>query len=57
MWYLGNRASNHMIGDRAKFKELDEKFIGNMKLCDESIVPSQGKESILFSVRIVLNIY
>ena len=57
MWYIGNKASNHMTGDRAKFKELDEKFIGNMKLCDESIVPSQGKESILFSVRIVLNIY
>ena len=48
MWYLDNRASNHTTGDRAKFKELDEKFTGNVKFCDGSIVPIQGKGSILF---------
>ena len=43
MWYLDNGTSNHMTGDRTKFKELDEKFTGNVKLCDRSIVPIQGK--------------
>ena len=47
-WHLDNGASNHMTEDRAKFKELDEKFTGNVKLCDRSIVPIQGKGSILF---------
>ena len=51
MWYLDNGVSNHMTGDQAKFKELDEKFIGNVKLCDGSIVPIQGKESILFQCK------
>ena len=48
IWYLDNVASNHMIGDRAKFKEFDEKFIRNVKLYDESIVLIQGKGSIFF---------
>ena len=40
-----------MIGDRAKFKELDEKFIGNMKLGNGLIVPIQGKWFILFQCK------
>ena len=51
MWYQDNRASNYMTRDRAKFKELDEKFTGNVKLCDGSIVPIQGKWSILFQCK------
>ena len=51
MWYLDNGASNHMTVDRAKFKELDEKFIANMKLCEVLIVPIQGKGSILFQFK------
>ena len=43
MWHLDNEVSNHMTGNPAKFKELDEKFIGNMKLCNGSIVPVQEK--------------
>ena len=43
MWYLDSRESNHMTGDREKFKELDEKFTGNMKLWDRSIIPIQDK--------------
>ena len=43
MWYLDNGASNHMIGDQTKFKELDEKLIGNVKFGDGSIVPIQDK--------------
>ena len=42
MWYLDNRASNHMTGDRANFEELDEMFIRNVKLCNRLIVPIQG---------------
>ena len=51
MWYLDNRAINHMIGDRAKFKELDEKFTGNVKFCEGSSVSVQGKGSILFQCK------
>ena len=51
MWYLENGASNHMTGDRATLKELDEKFIGNVKLCDGSIISIQGKGSILFECK------
>ena len=38
MWILDNGASNHMTEDRTKFKEFDEKFVRNVKICDESIV-------------------
>ena len=48
MWYLDNGASNHMTGDQTKFKDLDEKLIGNAKFGDGSIVLIQGKGSILF---------
>ena len=48
MWYLDNGASNHMTGDRTKFKELDEKLIENVKFGNGSIVLIQGKGSILF---------
>lgn len=48
MWYLDNGVSNYITRGKAKFKELDEKFIGNMKFCDASIVPIKGKGSILF---------
>ena len=51
MWYLDNGASNHSTGDRAKFKELDEKLIGNMKLGDGSILSIQDKGSILFQCK------
>ena len=50
-WYLDNRASNHMTGDRTKYKELDEKLIGNVKFSNGSIVPIHGKGSILFQCK------
>ena len=43
MWYLDNGASNHMTKDQTKFKELDEKFTGNVKLCDRSLYRSKAK--------------
>ena len=51
MWYLDNKASNHMIEDLANFKELLEKFIRNMKFCKRSIVPIQDEGSILFQCK------
>ena len=51
MWYLDNKASNHMTRDRTKFKELDEKLIGNVNFGDGSVVPIQGKGSILFQCK------
>ena len=48
MWYLDNGARNHMTGDRTKFKDLDEKLIGNEKFGDGSIVLIQSKGSIFF---------
>lgn len=51
MWYLHNRASNYLTGDRVKFKELDEKIIENMKFDDKSILPVEGKGSLLFKFK------
>ena len=51
MWYLDNGESNHMTGDRTKFKQLDEKLIGNVKFDNWSIVPNQGKWLILFQCK------
>ena len=35
LWYLKNGATNHMTGDQENFKELDDKFIENMKVCNK----------------------
>jgi len=51
MWYLDNRASNHMIEDRAKFKELDEKLIKNVKFGDGSIILIQRQRIYLVPVQ------
>ena len=51
MWFLDNRASNHITRDWKKFKELDEKLTKNVKFGDGSIVLIQGKWSILFQCK------
>lgn len=38
LWYLDNGASNHMSGQRSKFKELIEKITGQVKFGDGSVV-------------------
>lgn len=46
LWYIDNGASNHMTGERSKFKELDERITGRVKFGDGSIVDIQGRGTI-----------
>ena len=48
IWYLDNGASNHMTGDRNKFKEIDPSFTGKVRFGDGSAVEIQGIGSIVF---------
>ncbi|GJV97681.1 zinc finger, CCHC-type containing protein [Tanacetum coccineum] len=43
LWYLDNRASNHMTGVREHFKELDEKVSGKVRFGDGSYIEIKGK--------------
>nr|GEZ61244.1 zinc finger, CCHC-type [Tanacetum cinerariifolium] len=47
LWYLENRASNHMTGVREHFKELDEEVNGKVRFEDGSYIEIKGKGSIL----------
>lgn len=51
VWYLDNGASNHMSGERSKFKELDKKVTGQVRFGDGSTVDIKGKGSILFKCK------
>lgn len=51
LWYLDNRASNHMTGDRSMFHELDEKISGKVKFADGSTVEIRGKGSMLLQCK------
>nr|GEX66754.1 ribonuclease H-like domain, reverse transcriptase, RNA-dependent DNA polymerase [Tanacetum cinerariifolium] len=44
LWYLDNRASNHMIGVREHFKELNEKVSGKVRFGDGSYIEIKGKD-------------
>lgn len=46
LWYLDNGASNHMTGQRSKFRILDENVTGQVKFGDGSLVSIKGKGSI-----------
>ena len=48
VWYLDNRTSNHMTGNRSFFSELDEGITGRVKFGDNSCVGIKGKGSIIF---------
>nr|GEW90732.1 zinc finger, CCHC-type [Tanacetum cinerariifolium] len=45
LWYLDNRASNHMTEIREHFKELDEKVSGKVRFGDGSYIEIKGKGS------------
>ena len=51
LWYLDNGASNHMTGQRSKFRDLDEKITGQVKFGDGSMVRIKGKGSISFKCK------
>ncbi|XP_074336204.1 uncharacterized protein LOC141673363 [Apium graveolens] len=51
VWYLDNGASNHMTGEKSKFRELDEKVIGQVRFGDGSTVDIRGKGSIFFKCK------
>lgn len=46
VWYLDNGASNHMTGQRTKFKVLDESVTGQVKFGDGSKVEIKGKGTV-----------
>ncbi|KAL8119271.1 hypothetical protein AgCh_016698 [Apium graveolens] len=46
VWYLDNGASNHMTGEKEKFKELDEGVTGQVRFGDGSTVDIKGKGTI-----------
>lgn len=46
LWYLDNGASNHMTGQRSKFRDLKEKITGKVRFGDGSVVHIKGRGSI-----------
>jgi len=51
MWYLDNRANNHVCEDKDKFMELDEITRSNVIFLDHSKVAIKGKCTILIKLR------
>ncbi|XP_074383667.1 uncharacterized protein LOC141725137 [Apium graveolens] len=51
LWYLDNGASNHMTGQRSKFKELNENVTGQVRFGDGSTVDIKGKGSVILSCK------
>ena len=47
-WYLDSGASNHMIGSKATFSELDDDVTGTVKFGDGSRVAIRGRSTIIF---------
>ncbi|XP_013688809.1 uncharacterized protein LOC106392546 [Brassica napus] len=48
VWYLDNRASNHMTGNQRYFKSIDESITGKVRFGDDSRIDIKGKWPILF---------
>ena len=48
LWYLDNGASNHMSGDRQKFRDLNLAVNGKVRFGDDSTIDICGKGTIVF---------
>ena len=48
LWYLDSGASNHLMGSKASFSELDDDVTGTVKFGDGSRVAIQGRGTIIF---------
>jgi hypothetical protein len=48
VWYLDNGASNHMSGDRQKFRDLNLAINGKVRFGDDSTVDICGRGTIVF---------
>nr|GEU68731.1 putative reverse transcriptase domain-containing protein [Tanacetum cinerariifolium] len=51
VWYLDTGASNHITGDKYKFKNLNEMVQGYVKFGNETKVRIEGKGSIVFQCK------
>lgn len=51
VWYLDNGASNHMTGQRGKFKQLDENITGKVKFGNGSLVHIKGRGEVSFKCK------
>ena len=47
-WYLDSGASNHMMGSKAAFSDLDDDVTGMVKFSDGSRVAIRGRDIIIF---------
>ena len=50
-WYLNNGGSNHMMGDKSKFVDLNTKVTCNVCFCDNIKVKIKDKGIILFQAK------
>ncbi|GJS30316.1 zinc finger, CCHC-type containing protein [Tanacetum coccineum] len=51
LWYLDTGASNHMTGDKEKFRDLNETIQGYVKFGNETRVRIEGKGTIVFQCK------
>lgn len=51
LWHLDTSTSNHMMGDRSIFAELDQTIIGSVRFGDNWIVDIRGYGTIMFTMR------
>lgn len=51
VWYLDNGASNHMTGQRSRFKDLDENVQGQVRFGDGSAMCIKEKGFVAFTCR------